>query len=250
MIAREKVAVAFWCACLGWPAVLTPAAVRAQTDSAGADTASTGSASGDGSASAGDGGAASDGSARDGAGPGGIFPEPLGTTGGDALTARPFFVGGGVGVTVGLSGYGAAFSIEEDVGYRFFGFEMGGGLDGAVWAGLSFGQAFGGSGFVLLQFDGRGGADFEVWDGGEMQLLVTPSIALGGAAIFVDFVDGLGNRTTSTTGAFDFQVSAQGELVLADGLLGVWLRPLSFEILIHSGVGAQYELLGGVNVRL
>lgn len=169
--------------------------------------------------------------------------------GGPGLTARPFYVGGGLGVAVGLNSGYALFSLEENIGYRFFGFNMGGALDGAIFAGLSFGQAFNGN-FALLQFDVRGGADLEVWDGGDMQLLVTPSITLGGSVGVSSYTDAFGNNVTSTGGAFDFGFAAQGELVMLEGLLGVWLRPLSFELYINNGVGAQWELLGGVTFRL
>lgn len=169
---------------------------------------------------------------------------------GAGLTARPFYVGGGVGLDVGVSGAGGAlFAAEEDVGYRFFGFNLGDALDGAIFAGLSFGQAFG-SNFIGLQFDVRGGVDLEIWDGGDLQLLVTPSITLGGGVFIVSFTDGFGNRVESTNGAFDLGFSAQGELTMLDGMLGIWLRPLSFELFINSGVGALYELLAGVLVRL
>lgn len=167
------------------------------------------------------------------------------SAGGRPLTDRPFFVGGAIGGTFGISGNGwAAFSLEEDIGYRFLGFQLGGNLDGAVWGGLSFGQSFN-SGVYLLQFDVRGGADFEVFDNGEMQLLVTPSLALGAAIIGTDTVLG-----STTNGAFDLQISAQAELVLLEGLLGVWLRPLSFEIFIADGSAANYELLAGALVHL
>jgi hypothetical protein len=168
----------------------------------------------------------------------------------EGLTSRPFYVGGGIGLDVGLNGGGGVlFSAEEDIGFRFFGFNLGGANDGAIFAGLSFGQA-GGSNFVGLQFDVRGGVDFEVWDGGDMQLLVTPSITLGGGVFIVSFTDAFGNNNTSTNGAFDFGFATQGELVMLDGLLGLWLRPLSFELYINSGVGALYELLAGVMFRL
>jgi hypothetical protein len=167
------------------------------------------------------------------------------SSGGAPLTDRPFFVGGAIGGAFGLNnGGGAAFSLEEDVGYRFFGFTLADNLDGAIWAGLSFGQSFA-SGFYLLQFDVRGGADLEVFDNGELQLLVTPSLALGAAVVGVSTVLG-----DSTGGAFDMQISAQAELVLLEGLLGVWLRPLSFEFFINQNVGVNYELLAGALVHL
>lgn len=161
-----------------------------------------------------------------------------------ALTDRPFFVGIGLGGTFGLrSGGGAAFSLEENFGYRFFGFTLGDSLEAAIWAGLSFGQSFG-DGFFVLQFDARGGLDLEVFDNGSLQLLVTPSLALGGAVIGVT-----AGPFNSTSGAFDLQISAQAELVLLDGLLGIFLRPLSFEFFIYDGTGVNYEVLAGVNFR-
>lgn len=162
-----------------------------------------------------------------------------------ALTDRPFFVGIGLGGTFGLrSGGGAAFSLEEDFGYRFFGFTLGDSLDAAIWAGLSFGQSFGDGGFFVLQFDARGGLDLELFDNGSLQLLVTPSLALGGAVIGVN-----NGFISSTSGAFDLQISAQAELVLLEGLLGIFLRPLSFEFYIYDGTGVNYEVLAGVNFR-
>lgn len=180
-----------------------------------------------------------------------VDPAPPGAGTGTGLTARPFYVGAGVGLDAGLTGGGGGvlFAAEEDVGYRFYGFNLGGALDGAIFAGLSFGQAAG-SNFIGLQFDVRGGVDLEVWDGGSLQLLVTPSITLGGGAFIITIPDAFGNPNSTTVGAFDLGFSAQGELVMLDGLLGIWLRPLSFELFINNNVGALYELLAGVNIRL
>lgn len=163
---------------------------------------------------------------------------------------RQLYVGAGLGAAVFFDGGAAAFSLEEDVGYRFVVFGLGNGLDGAIFAGLSLGQLFRDR-FVVLQFDARGGADLEVWDGGDMQLLVTPSITLGGSVFIVEVPNILtGGSSTQTDGAFDFGFSAQAELTLADGLVGVWLRPLSFEIFVNSGTTATYELLAGAYVRI
>ena len=161
------------------------------------------------------------------------------------LTSRPFFVGGGLGFAASLrSGVGVVFALEEHVGYRFFGFQLGGRLDGALWAALSLGQLVG-DGFYLLHFDGQFGGDLELWDGGDAQLLLTPSLGLGGAV--VGFSNAFAN---GVDGAFHFQLAAQAEIVLLDGLLGVFFRPLGFDFFVRDGVFTSYVLLAGVNVRL
>lgn len=163
-----------------------------------------------------------------------------------SLTDRPFFVGAGLGLRAGLqSGGWVSFQLEEHVGYRIFGFDLADRLDAALWVGGGFGQAFGDFSSVLLNFDGRFGADFEVWDGGDMQLLATPFIGLGGGVVI--FNGGLAN---TTDGAFHMQFAAQAELVLVDGLLGIFLRPLSFDFYIWNNTWSSYQLLTGVNIRL
>ncbi len=180
------------------------------------------------------------------------FTDPAmpGSSTGAGLLARPFFVGLGIGFDASLSGgIGAVFAMEEDIGYRFFGFNIGDTLDGAIWAGLAFGQSFA-SRFAALQFDVRGGVDFEAFDDGAIQVLVTPSITLGGSVFIVDQPVVTGGTSTFTSGFFDLGFAAQAEVVLLDGLLGIWLRPLGFEIFIGNSSGAVYELLAGVHFRL
>lgn len=203
--------------------------------------------SGDGTSSAGIGDTATGEATTEG------FVEPAmpGNGTGMGLLARPFFVGLGLGFDAGLSGGGGAvFAMEEDIGYRFFGFNIGGALDGAIWAGLAFGQSYA-SNFAGLQFDVRGGVDFEAFDDGSVQVLVTPSITLGGSvSILSNQPIVTGGTTTVTFGFFDLGFAAQAEVVLLDGLLGIWLRPLGFEIAIGNASGAAYELLAGVHFRL
>lgn len=168
------------------------------------------------------------------------------TTADGSLTDRPLFFGAGAGLRAGLyTGSGAAFQLEEHIGYRIFGFDLADRLDAALWVGGGFGQAFGDGGVVLLSFDGRFGADFEVWDGGEMQLLATPFVGFGGGVVLIDnaFIN-------STDGAFHMQFAAQAELVLAEGLIGVFLRPLAFDFFIWRDTWSSYELLGGINIRI
>ncbi len=162
--------------------------------------------------------------------------------GGGSLTARPLFFGVGLGFIAGFSG-GISFRLTEHVGYRFIGFDLGSGLELALWAALGLGQAFGDGGFYLLDFNGVFGADLEVWDGGDMQLVVTPMLGLGGAAVGV--TNGLGGSRAE--GAFHLQFAAQAQLVLLDGLLGVWLRPLVFDGFVRDGGFGAYSLLGGVD---
>lgn len=169
------------------------------------------------------------------------------TTADGSLTDRPLFFGAGLGIRAGLqSGGWVSFQLEEHFGYRFFGFDLADRLDAALWAGLGLGQAFGDFGSVLLNFDGRFGADFEVWDGGDLQLIATPFIGLGGGVVIIS-PGGLG---TTTDGAFHMQFAAQAELVLVDGLLGIFLRPLSFDFYVWNNTWSSYQLLTGVNIRI
>lgn len=161
---------------------------------------------------------------------------------GGSLTDRPLFFGAGLGFIAGFNG-GVSFRLTEHVGYRFIGFDLGSGLELALWGALGLGQAFGDYGFYLLDFNGVFGADLEVWDGGDMQLVVTPMIGLGGAVAGVS--NGIGG--TNAEGAFHIQFAAQAQLVLADGLLGVWLRPLAFDGYVRDGGFGAYSLLAGVD---
>lgn len=168
-------------------------------------------------------------------------PAPASTTSaaGGSLMQRPLFFGAGLGFMAGFGG-GVSFRLEEHVGYRFVGFDLGSGLELALWGALGLGQAFGGGGFYLLDFNGVFGADLEVWDNGDMQLVVTPMLALGGAAAGASGLNGV-------AGAFHLQFVAQAQLVLANGLLGVWLRPLVLDGFVRDGGFGAYSLLAGVD---
>jgi hypothetical protein len=168
------------------------------------------------------------------------------TTADGSLTDRPLFFGAGVGLRTGLQNGGfLSFQLEEHIGYRIFGFDLADRLDAALWVGAGFGQAFGDFNSVLLSFDGRFGADFEIWDGGDMQLLATPFVGLGGGVVIFD-----GPFGNTSDGAFHMQFAAQAELVLADGLIGIFLRPLSFDFFIWNDTWTSYQLLTGVNIRI
>lgn len=169
------------------------------------------------------------------------------TTADGSLTDRPLFFGVGAGLRAGLqSGGWVSFQLEEHIGYRIFGFDLADRLDAALWVGAGFGQAFGDYRSFLLNFDGRFGADFEVWDGGDLQLLVTPFVGLGGGVVIVDAGPGL----NTSDGAFHMQFATQAELIFADGLLGAFVRPLSFDFYIWSNTWTSYQLIGGLNVRI
>jgi hypothetical protein len=157
------------------------------------------------------------------------------------LMARPFQVGAGLGLLAGFSG-GVSFRLVEHAGYRFVGFDLGASVELALWAGVSLGQAFGDNGFYGLNFDGTFGADLLVWNGGDLQLVVTPMLSLGAVVV--------GGNGYGADAGFHVQFAAQAELVMVEGLLGVWLRPLVFDGFVRDGGFGAYSFLGGVTFHL
>jgi len=162
---------------------------------------------------------------------------------GAVLMARPFHVGAGLGFMSGFGGgFGFSFRLVEHAGYRFVGFDLGSSLELALWAGVSLGQAFGDFGFYGLNFDGTFGADLMVWNGGDMQLVATPMLSLGAVVV--------GGTNYGADAGFHVQFAAQAELVMVDGLLGVWLRPLVFDGFVRDGGFGAYSFLAGVTFHL
>lgn len=145
---------------------------------------------------------------------------------------RPLRIGVGLGLGIGAAG-GAQFVITEEVDYRFLPSEI-----GNFFIGVALGEGIGST--FLFQGGVRAGYDFRIFHENGIEILVAPEIVLGAA--FAD-VQGV-------AGWFDLQIGAEGRVVLLDGLLGFWLRPLAFDIFIGERTFARYDLLAGASVQL
>jgi hypothetical protein len=157
-----------------------------------------------------------------------------GSGGGMQLTDRDFFVGFGVGFSVGFGyGAGAAFRIEEHVGYHVLNVDEHPGLYIAFAASQSI------AGVALLGFAGRVGFDILLWSTAELALLLNPSLQLGAGVI---------TGSLSTVAAFLMHPGLEVALALLEGLLHVWWRPVGFDVFINDGgATALYAMLWGVN---
>lgn len=138
-----------------------------------------------------------------------------------------------------------SFQLVEHVGYRLMDVSLGGDMALAPTVSLGLSQAFGDGGLFLLGFDAQAGADLRLWTNGDLEVLVTPTLGLGVGVVGASTP--LGNVTEA---AFHLAFAAQAELVLAEGLLGVFLRPVAFDFFIASTTLSSYLFLGGVNVRI
>jgi hypothetical protein len=147
---------------------------------------------------------------------------------------RPWRIGLGVGLGVGGAG-GASFLVTQELDYRFAPGDF-----GAFFLGGQLGEAIGRT--AVFHAGVRFGYDFRVFHdaGSGIELLVAPEIVIGGA-----FADAQGLR-----GWFDIQLGAEARLILVEGLLGVWLRPLAFDIFIGDATAARYDLLAGASIQI
>jgi hypothetical protein len=150
--------------------------------------------------------------------------------------ARRFMFGAGLGGAFGLNrGAPSQFKLEEFVGYSVLPVNEHPGL---FIAGV-FEQGF--VDWVRLTWAARAGFAIQVYHHEDFEVLVTPFMQFGGTAFFF---------ANQTAGAFNWKFGAQGEFVLLRGLLGLFFRPLSFDLNFGRDVGAFYELMTGVVVRL
>lgn len=159
---------------------------------------------------------------------------------------RPLYFGGGVGVSAGLDGGPALFKIQEEIGYQMDPIWLGS-VDLALRFGGDFAQLVGD--FTILEFDGRVTASFGLWHGDGIGIRVAPSVALGGAVLFLRYCDVFGCGDASY-GAFDFQFATQAELELLEGLLTIWFRPIAIDGLFRDNSSARWDILAGVDVHL
>lgn len=157
---------------------------------------------------------------------------------------RPFFVGAGLGpaahVASNLDSFGGGFARgARDVRFRTeaeFGWHPSGDDTGFFLAG-NFTFMTGNQWWAL--FPGiRLGGDIEIWSNSDMAIMLTPS-GLAGGGVFA--VDGLGNA-----GMMVLQPAFGGKLVLADGMLQIWVRPATFDFFLYPnwyGRGFQADVV-------
>ncbi|MCC6874617.1 MAG: hypothetical protein IT378_09960 [Sandaracinaceae bacterium] len=158
--------------------------------------------------------------------------------------ARRFMVGGGLGGSFGLNrGLDSQFKLEQFVGYSIVPVRDHPGL---FIAGV-FSQGF--IDYVRLTWAVRLGFAIQVFHHSDFEILVTPLMQLGGTGFFPP--------NGNAGGAFNWMFGVQGEFVLFDGLLGLFFRPLAFDLNFGERFGfggfdvlAYYELMTGVVIRL
>lgn len=153
---------------------------------------------------------------------------------------RPIYVGFGLGPAIGLgNGGGASFKLEQSIGVHVV--EVGD--HPGLFIGGALGESFAG-GATLLQAGARVGFDASVFETRSLELLVTPLMTVGASVSMFDAGDGGGKQTN---GAFNLGFGGELRLVLADDQATVWVRPIGFDLHIHSGVAATYDLLVGAS---
>jgi hypothetical protein len=152
----------------------------------------------------------------------------------DAPPARPLRISLGLGPAVGIPGGGAGFIVGEEVEYSIANTPV-----GAPFVGLALAQTFG-AGF-LFQFGARAGFDFTVLDTEAVDLLVAPAVVLGAA---------LGEGPNAVAGYFHAEISGELRALFADGLVGVWIRPIAFEVFAGDLVFGRWHLMVGASIQL
>lgn len=167
-----------------------------------------------------------------------------------APSSRPFYFGGGAGISFGVGNDRAFVKLQEEVGFELDPISLGGPLDLRLRLGGDFAQHFGD--FTILQFGGRFSAAFGVFDGGNVGIRITPSVVLGGAVALEGDCDRDGFCSDRTSGGFHIGFAAQGELELIDGALSIWFRPVAIEGFVgpFDETFALWNVLAGVDVHL
>jgi hypothetical protein len=175
-----------------------------------------------------------------------VAPEDVGVSSNAAargMLDRPLFVSAGLGPSITFDGGKVQLKIQEEVGYHLLAF----GDHPGLFASLSLAQSF--VDFVVLQFDARVGADLLLAQiGNDMALVATPSIALGAGIFIASYSDPFGGNASSTDGAFNVQLAADVKLVLMEGLLAIWLRPIGLDIFIKDNSSVRYDILAGAQI--
>jgi hypothetical protein len=149
--------------------------------------------------------------------------------------SRPFFVSAGLGLVVGLRGGNAQFGLEEAFGFHVLPVNEHPGLFVALALNESFVDT------VVLEATARTGFDLQLFASGDLAIRATPYVGLGAGVVIADTPAG-----NQTLGAFDLQLGAEARLVLAQGSVEIWLRPLAFDFLIRDGGSERYTLMAGV----
>jgi hypothetical protein len=91
-------------------------------------------------------------------------------------------------------------------------------------------------GGAYINFAGRLGFDINAWHDRDVAFLVNPSLQIGGGFATIG----------QTFGYFYLNPSVELSLSLVDGLIGVYWRPLGFEIGIGGGAVGTYTMMFGV----
>ncbi len=152
---------------------------------------------------------------------------------------RRFYAAAGLGFSFGLnSGSNTKFKLTQEVGYHFLPFGDHPGVFGAITLGESFIQ------YSILQFCARIGIDFLVVEWGDLTILLAPSAASGlGLYVIPSSVIG-----TETRGYFDIQIAGDVKVLVGDGGLGFWLRPVSLDFFVNGLVLTRYDVLLGAQI--
>ena len=160
------------------------------------------------------------------------------------VTPPRFFVGGGLGGSFQITD-DPGLKLEQSFGYRFATISLGSALDAHVFGAGLLQQTFGPS--AAYNFGARTGVDFEVLDNPGFSLLITPLLSAGVAIL--DF-EGAQRYGSGTEAALALEAAAQVEVVLFDGALGVWLRPVGVDYYVRDGAFVNYDIMIGANARL
>lgn len=168
---------------------------------------------------------------------------PAGGAAPAADTGRRMYVGFGLGPAISVQGGGALFKLEQSIGVHVMPVNQHPGL----FVGGALGESFR-SGGTRFQFGGRVGFDAQVFTNGDLSLLIAPMVTVGGTLYSYRYTDPFGGGTTRDTyGAFNLGFAGEVRLVLAQGRVTVWSRPLGFDIDIRDGSAAYYDFLFGAN---
>jgi hypothetical protein len=160
----------------------------------------------------------------------------------DAQTPeRPFYVGGGAGVALELDRYPTQAMLIEQIGWHFLGTTDG------PFVELSLAESFGSDVFTF-QAAPRLGWDIAVLRGGDVGLLLAPSVAAGIVYAQVTVNTPFGSARASDT-AFDLQGAFDLKLLLLDDQLEIFFRPIAVDVFIDSDAVSRWNVLAGAHYR-
>jgi hypothetical protein len=148
--------------------------------------------------------------------------------------ARPFFVGGGIGVAIRLDGtLPAAFRITEELGLHLDGVPVG------PFVALMLVEDI--SSAYSMQIGVRAGWDLEILRS-DISIVVSPSAAV---AFAFDVL-----TPTGDWAYFLAQPALGISLLLLERMLAIWIRPIAVDVYIGQNVHAGWSATAGATVSL